>query len=462
MVVLPVILIVFSCKKFVDVGSPFNEPGAQELFSTDAGATGAVLGVYAQGIGGDGLIKYYTVIMGASADETDSKSTQYQSFKAHNVPITNFYLSSYFWGESYSSIMNVNQAIDGLSKSQTLTPAVKNQLLGEMYFWRAYLYFYLTNMFGNVPMPLGTDVKINAVLGSAPQTQVYNQIVDDLKKAQGLLTRNYPGAGYRTRVNLQVLNAFLSRVYLYQKKWVQAELEATKVIEDSEYQLAEMDGAFVNDSQETILQLSNTTGISTLGRTFRTNDGLLPSVYLNNGVYDQFEDDDLRRSKWTAKVKVSGQDYIINTKYKKYTGSGNEYDVMIRLAEIYLIRAESLINQDKIDKGVEDLNMLRERARPDASPTNINPLPDILTTLTKPNALLAVEKERRRELFAEFGHRWLDLKRTPSLTGAEGKTRADDIFGTQVGWSSDDLLYPIPDAQIKINVNLGQNPGYPQ
>ena len=123
------------------------------------------------------------------------------------------------------------------------------------------------------------------------------------------------------------------------------------------------------------------------------------------------------------------------------------------MAEQYLIRAEARINQDNIQKGIEDLNVLRNRARAVATVEVPDPIPPLKSNLSKSDALLAVEKERRLEFFAEWGHRWLDLKRT---------NRANDILSIvkAINWQSTDVLYPIPSTEIINNKNLKQNEGY--
>ncbi|HSC37594.1 MAG TPA: RagB/SusD family nutrient uptake outer membrane protein, partial [Chitinophagaceae bacterium] len=94
---------------------------------------------------------------------------------------------------------------------------------------------------------------------------------------------------------------------------------------------------------------------------------------------------------------------------------------------------------------ISDLNVLRSRA-------GITALPASLTT---PQVVAAVARERQVELFAEWGHRWLDLKRTgqahPVLSAIAGKQP----------WAGDyQLLYPIPLAEIQADPLLVQNPGY--
>ncbi|HEY4209662.1 MAG TPA: RagB/SusD family nutrient uptake outer membrane protein, partial [Puia sp.] len=76
-----------------------------------------------------------------------------------------------------------------------------------------------------------------------------------------------------------------------------------------------------------------------------------------------------------------------------------------------------------------------------------------LSTLDQAGVLQAVEQERRVELFTEWGHRWLDLKRTG---------RSTDVLSVEKGifWQPADTLYPIPTDAIKTNTNLTQNNGY--
>ena len=111
------------------------------------------------------------------------------------------------------------------------------------------------------------------------------------------------------------------------------------------------------------------------------------------------------------------------------------------LGEQYLIRAEARAQQDNVSGAQEDLNIIRNRA-------------GLLKTTSsdKVSILLAIEQERSKELFAEWGHRWFDLKRT---------RRTNVILGAiKSSWKSTDLVYPIPLVEITNNPFLTQNPGY--
>jgi hypothetical protein len=93
----------------------------------------------------------------------------------------------------------------------------------------------------------------------------------------------------------------------------------------------------------------------------------------------------------------------------------------------------------------DDLNVLRDRAG----------LPLLGTAASQAIGMAQVEQERRVELFAEWGHRWFDLKRWKSITGDPTKTRADDILSqTKPTWKSSAIYFPIPTEAIRSNPNL--------
>ena len=108
------------------------------------------------------------------------------------------------------------------------------------------------------------------------------------------------------------------------------------------------------------------------------------------------------------------------------------------MAEQYLIRAEARAYQDNLIGAVADINMIRRRAG----------LSDISSD-DKAAILDFVFKERRAEFFLEWGHRWLDLKRTGKVNEVMGELRST--------WNKEDELYPIPENQIINNPNVTQN-----
>src|SRR5262249_1429014 len=123
----------------------------------------------------------------------------------------------------------------------------------------------------------------------------------------------------------------------------------------------------------------------------------------------------------------------------------------------YLIRAEARIQQNKTADGIADLNTIRLRARG----TNPGDLPDLSATLSKTDALMAVEHERQVELFTEGAHPWFDLKRTKRLDAVMTVVTPVKSNNTNQ-WSSFRALFPLPAGEVLNSPGLQgqQNPGY--
>ncbi|WP_293902445.1 MULTISPECIES: RagB/SusD family nutrient uptake outer membrane protein [unclassified Sphingobacterium] len=441
-------LLVSSCEKFVDLGAPPTQVLASEAFATDASANSVIRGLYTAtlSINLAGTSTFYT---GLAADDLQYNATDPNTaeFYSNSLLNTNGNVAN-FWSNCYQLIKNANNAISGLEASTTLTQSVKDQLLGEAKFFRAYAYFYLANLYGDVPLQLRDDLHAfeDAALSRMPVQQVYDQIIADLKDAESKMATTYDAtASPRGRANKAAASALLARVFLYQKDYQNAESYATKVLQSSDYGMPTPDKSFINSSNEVILQLGTQTGVTTFGSNYITAATSTPGYTLPDAVYNSFEtapNIDLRKTNWTSPKTVSNKIYYAITKYKVASGTGSEYHIVLRLAEQYLIRAEARARLGKITEARTDVDAVRNRAG----------LAGLSTSLNQTQLLAAIETERLHEFFGEFGHRWLDLKRTE---------RASTVLSPiKSNWQPTDVLFPIPQAQILINKNLTQNPGY--
>jgi len=459
LVLMPALLGLSACN-FLDVGPPPTEVVDTNVFRADASASAAILGIYigftysgtnSPGIANDATLSTF---LGLAADELLYASPDFDEYRLNQInPAGNG--PSQVWSQAYTSIYQCNTALAGLTASTTLTASLKTQLLGEARFLRAFNYFYLTNLFGNVPLVLTADYTVSGKLPRAPRADVYAAVVADLLEAQKLLTPSYPGSGERTRANQAAATALLARVYLYQQNWAAAEAQATAVLAQAgQYSLPALGQVFLANSDEAIWQLRRSGTIST-----NTYEGLyfVPAsrttaptntYQLTSTLYSAFDTLDDRRTTWTSAYTVAGTTYRYPSKYKQRiatpsAGAATEYSMVLRLAEQYLIRAEARIRQGNVAAGVADLNTVRSRAG----------LPALSTALSSANALLAVENERRLELFSEYGHRWFDLIRTGRVAAVLGPYK-----GT--AWDANDNLWPVPGAQLLANPALSQNAGY--
>jgi len=444
-----------SCKKFVRIGPPINQAVSETVFSDDQSAISAAVGLYSQMMSSS---LYFTngglsVFCGLSADEiyNTSSSVTYDPFFKNaispNETTTNF---NRFWARAYSFIYQANAVIEGLQKSNTIGISVKQQLTGEMKFARALCYFYLTNIYGDVPLETTTNYVTNSTMARAQSSLVYDQIRSDLIDAENSLTDSYVTEG-RVRPNKFTASALLARVYLYQKDWADAELESSSVINSGIYSLlntSELENVFKAGSNETIWELMSVSTYSNTaeGNTFIPfSNTIKPLLALTPYLMNSFEPGDQRSVPgiWIESDSVDGTKYYYPFKYKiRAMPLGLENNIVFRLAEQYLIRAEARAQQNNLTDAEADLNIIRNRAG----------LSDIVSS-SQLTLLNAIQHERKVEFFAEWGHRWFDLKRTQTADAILGPIKGSD-------WQSTDVLYPVPSSEIQSNPNLIQNPGY--
>ncbi|MBC9909535.1 RagB/SusD family nutrient uptake outer membrane protein [Chitinophaga varians] len=476
-----------SCKKLVSVPDPVNTISTPQVFGSEKQANGAMVGIYTRMINGDDPILTLSVgdrsfagglstfMGGLSSDELFFFMNT--SDKSWYLPNTNKLTafdagrSNNIWNSAYTAVYSANGIIEGIAAtaSPNLKDSVKRALTGEAKFVRAFAYFYLTNFFGDVPLALTIDFNKTSLMPRTPQAQIYHQLVLDLKEAAAAMPEAYPTSmGERIRPNRYAASALLARVCLYQKDYAGAVEAATTVINQaSVYQLEpDPDNAFAVASREAIWQLQQANATNMRGNATPEGYDMSPSIpktgiapyCLTDTQMKSFEPGDKRFSWIDSTIASSGpgapaavayfpNKYKIGRNNNAFGAPPREYYVMLRLAEQYLIRAEAAANGGPggLSAAIADLNLIRSRAG----------LPALSNSLSKEQVLAAVAKERQTELFAEWGHRWFDLKRT-------GK--AHDILSAlplKQPWAGDyQLVYPIPVTEINVNHFLTQNSGY--
>ncbi|WCT10700.1 RagB/SusD family nutrient uptake outer membrane protein [Mucilaginibacter jinjuensis] len=464
--ILLLVLVNSGCKKSIEVGPSKVSATSSNAFTSNSAAQTVVAGILTKMSVGD----FYqgpssvSLCMGLASDELVSLSTNASS-------LGSFYTNSYtalvpppFWTTMYRELFYCNTAINGITASSAITPAVKAQLLGELKFIRAYIYFYAVNLYGTPPLTLTDDYTVNNVLANTPADQVYAQIIKDLTDAQSSLADNIyvDGTGAtvtdRVRPNKQVATAMLARVYLYLQDWKNAEAQASAVIANSNYTLVtNLNQVFLKGSKETLwaLQPVSTVNLNTIDAAYlivNTSSAAVTQLPLNKALVNSFEAGDGRLANWTGTYTTTSAPITTYRYANKYKVSSNsptvavtEYPIMMRFAEQYLIRAEARAQQGNTGGAAADLNAIRLRAGLAAT-----------TFTTQTDLLNAIYHERQVELFTEWGHRWFDLKRTGKLD-AVMTTVAPTKAAT---WSSYKQLMPIPSGDILADPNLKQNTGY--
>ena len=210
--------------------------------------------------------------------------------------------------------------------------------------------------------------------------------------------------------------------------------------------IGDLSKEFLCQSTATIWALhSGTAGLNTKdARTFIFSSGPPSKPSLSVSFTAGFESGDLRRIQWVRTVSNANGSWYSSYKYKQPLGtaSSQEYTILFRLAEQYLIRAEANAHLSHVSDAKADLNKIRRRAG----------LTDTAAD-TQTELLDAIAKERRFELFTEQGHRWLDLKRTVKAAAV--------LSPIKKGWKDTQMILPLPQSELLLNQNLlPQNPGY--
>lgn len=449
-VLLNVILMSTSCRKFIEVPAPPNSITSDQIFVDSVNATSAINGIYINMMNNGFSIGFAnastTLFSGMAADELDNptNTANYKEFFANAITPTNA-ANVTFWNNIYTYLYEANACIEGAAASTTLDQSVKNRITGEAKFLRAFYHFYLMNLYGTAPLVTTPNYNITSRLPKASRAEMTAQIMTDLNDALQLLNGDRAAIN-KSRVNRFAVSALLARVNLYQQQWAAAEAAATTVI-NANYKLEpSLNNVFLTGNQEQIWQMTPVApGLETTeGQTIiPAAPTLVPAFVVTSGLMNAYETGDQRKVNWLKSVTIGANTYTYPFKYKlvrdNNTSPREAYSVL-RLAEQYLIRAEARAQQGNVTGAMADLNAIRNRA----GLANT-------TAAGQAELLTAIQRERRVEFACEWGHRWLDLKRTQT---------ADAVLGGKPNWKSTAVLFPIPNAQLLLNPFLTQNPGY--
>jgi hypothetical protein len=323
----------------------------------------------------------------------------------------------------------------------------------------------LVNLYGDVALPLDSNYKKNSILKRAPRALVYRQIISDLTDAKSLLSPNYLDPTLmkitveRIRPTKWSAIALLARTYLFIGQYDSAVIEASAIINNTrEFGLSSLNNVFLRaglGNSEAIWQLQpvNTGWNTEVAKAFiipssGPASGYNMGTFISKSLLNAFEANDNRKASWTNSINIGGSTYFYPFKYKSDTAGSpvREYEMILRLGEQYLIRAEAEAHSD-IAAAIADLNVIRERAG----------LGDYSGAGDQASVLNAIFHERQVELFCELGQRWLDLKRSGYIDSVMNVVTP---LKSGSSWKTFQQLYPLPLSDIQLDGNLVQNPGY--
>ncbi|WP_293302446.1 RagB/SusD family nutrient uptake outer membrane protein [Pedobacter sp. UBA4863] len=476
-----------SCKKLVDIPDPIDTLTDEKVFKTDPQADQSIAALYLSMMSTSDFsfsFGYATLHGGLAADELTVLDPiinfeYYQVYK-NDIQPENGKSFAELWTSAYKTIYIANAILDGeaASVSSQLTAKKREELKAHAKFIRAFCLFYLTGFYEKIPLTKSSKYNQLISLSKSSQEEVYQSISVDLEeaiqhyRAANLITSASKGSSFAAE-------ALLARVYLYQKNWDKAKLHATNVINSGHYILdINLRNTFTKNSTEGIFNLkkdptslidkfTDTHFLSPLIPFYAAfgDDPMIWDMFLTPDMYDDafmgffgtapqievsqslggaFESNDKRGKVWLnynptpTYAPYTGRKVYFSDKYPAANVSPDTYNVM-RLAEMYLIRAEANAHLDLVDLAKADLQVVRNRAG----------LTNAISLADKNAALEAVANERRFELFAEWGHRLFDLKRTGKALGVLSQNP------DKVGINAKRIKFPIPSTEVARNPRLG-------
>lgn len=428
-----------SCENFLEE-SPLDAIPSEKAI-TDAGtARAAIIGAY------DAVQGYYAssypTLGTMPADNVVFNGTlnQYLQLDQNAVPTDNVITVAAYQG-IYSAINSSNSVIAGIGSvtDPLLTEPEKNKILGEAYFIRALGYFDLARGWGGVQLQLKPTTDLNTLKGVKRSTlsETYDQVLADLVKAESLLPED---ATTRNRAQKSTVRALRARLHLYREQWADAETYATQVISNAKYALVKPYKTFFTSpflSAESVFELtfSSNDRNSYWNLWYPSSFGGQFTLKPSNSVVSKLNDVAVGG---TRKTLIAGTGTSVYGVLYNTTASSTDPSYVIRIAELYLIRAEARAKKSTPDLtgAIADLNLVRARAEVPA-----------FTGTTQAEVVQAIEDENSLE-FAFEAHRWFDLGRTKRAGAVLGLTNANF-------W-----LFPIPYSDILSDPDVTQNPGY--
>ncbi len=376
------------------------------------------------------------------------------------------------WSYDYEGISRANLAISYLTDAAItakigIDPALKDRLLGEVYFLRAFYYFDLVNNFGDVPLllkPLSSFDEAYSVAKRETKDKVYAQISVDLAQAKTLLPNSkYSDPVETWRASKGAVLALQAKVALYNQKWtdvisIVTELEGLNVYSLNANYFDSFDVAKEATETEVIFDYDHQSL-----QTPRKGNGLCAPldwgfIAPTDNFLAEFETDDPRLL-YTVNVTDKAVYKLLGATNTIYKGNDDapSNKIYIRLADVLLWKAEAYNETGNYPQAIAIINTIRNRARTSVTVGGALPppgtLPDRSVASVDENEIMGwLMHERRVELGFE-SQRFNDLKRwgiAKQVLTALGKNFQDFNY-----------LYPIPQGEIdKSGGTITQNPGY--
>lgn len=469
------VITTISCQKFLDIkpsSSSIAETNSDSVFYKSAADLEAALSGAYSDFRNEYFELDYFVNGDAQSDDAYAGADNVANFQIddYTIDATNANVSR-DWGYLYSTIGKTNLIINnaGFVTDPELSETRKNEIIGEASFIRAFMYFQLVQLWGDVPLQL-KDIKVFDISilpdlfpPRTPKDDIYKQIITDLETALASVKTTASNKGFATK---GAVNALLAKVYATKQPhdWQKVLTYCNAVVAGGYSLLPEYDQLWDNEhenSSESIFEINyeGTSSSGNWGVSMFVGDDWKKFNIPSNDLVKAFdsEGDLVRKNASIAFKDMTGHfadahwpqtNYPFINKYRAVASPSSQNYIFIRLADIILLKAEALNETGDMSGAAELVNQVRSRVN----------LPAVAAS-SNAAMRLAIEKERRLELAFE-GHRWFDLKRNGRAV--EVINSLTEFGGVNQSYSINEnkLLWPIPQSELDKSSNLVQNPGY--
>ncbi len=460
------LLSVTSCEDFLEAPLPPEKITTDKVFGSAGTLEMAMLGVYTKATNyyGAGQFVYCADQLADNLSANPPLASDIMSTSEYDA--SNSSSLSNTWSQPYAAIYEANTMLLNLpTATAKITDEERDHYMAQALFLRALMYFELVRLYGDVPLILEPDPTVSKTKARTPKAEVFASVIADLKEAMDLLpATNISGLDARRCANKYVAEALLARVYLFMGDYANAETSATNVINSGNYSLeTDLTAVLMRRSTEIIFAMDGAM-IDFPNSCFYYGLYGMPNFYqdapepyaneysgwgcLTQSAINEYESDDQRFATWftySAEENVFSIKYPYNIFYQELADADPQDFCVLRLSEMYLIRAEAKARKSSPDLqgAAEDLNQVR----------TIHGGLTGISAGSQSEMLTALEHENRVEFMCE-GHRWYDLVRT---------NRADAVLSQleyKTGWEAHKVLLPVPAKELINNTNLVPNPGY--
>ncbi|UFH31646.1 RagB/SusD family nutrient uptake outer membrane protein [Chryseobacterium sp. C-71] len=361
----------------------------------------------------------------------------------YNAQLSNNSVVTNVWTNAYQQIYASNSIIEGVRNSKSLSPAVKDRITGEALFVRSLLYFYLHQIYGEIPYTDSTDYTVNSQLSRMPKNEFMTRIETDMSEAVNLIPTSYRNAE-KIYPNKYAAYLVLAKIKMLLNKNNEAEVLLQTIVQASNYSFQNDITKVFQAGSHIIWQLKPGNTNEATKEAILYNFTAAPlSFMVNPNLVSQFSNNDLRKQQYITAVPFQTQTNYKISKYRNLAASNpNEYSVIMRLEEAQFLLAEVLILQGKVSEAIPLINKTRLRAGLSALPVS----------LTASAAMDELRIEKRKELFSEQGIRFFDLKRWGLL---------NQLTTVKPNWKTFHVQWPLPAKELLLNPKLNpQNEGY--